>query len=114
MRPDRTETSRTSSGVPAKVSDEHWFDSNCAARSVDIRMIDPPHNGSAAFREESNAIPSRPRFGSSESNCVGRQINGKGVYYQSNPGFRGVDRLSYLVSVGGGEWKRIEVQITVE
>jgi hypothetical protein len=38
---------------------------------------------------------------------------GRRLYYQSEPGFRGADRILYDVRYGNGEWHRKTVDIAV-
>jgi hypothetical protein len=102
------------SGAAAPVIRETAIDDNCAARPVDIRIVEPPQHGSATVRDEMLEIPARGRYGTNPAACAGRQVLGKRIYYQSNPGFRGADRVGYLFNIGGGEWHRFAVEITVE
>jgi hypothetical protein len=114
MRADTTYHRRARSGVAEVVIGERANDPNCGARPIDMRVVEPPRNGTAVIRDEISPIPATGRYGDNSAACIGRLIATKSIYYQSSPGFRGADRLVYLISVGGGEWKRIEVEITVE
>jgi hypothetical protein len=102
------------SGVAAPLAMETRWGPDCGAQSLETRIVERPRNGTTAIRDEPTTIPAKPRFGSTAEACIGRPILGKRVYYQSNPGFRGTDRVGYLVSYHGSEWHRFEVQITVE
>jgi hypothetical protein len=111
---DRTVSAHAPSGVTAAVGMEGWFDDNCVTPPIDIRIVEPPRRGTATVRDEDAAIPANSRFRTTPPACIGRVRTTKRIYYQSNPGFRGVDRIGYVVSIGGGEQKRIEIEIGVE
>jgi hypothetical protein len=106
------------SGMAGRVADKvNWDINTCAANTVDIRIVEQPRSGTAAIRDEMLTIPAKrgtiPPTDTLAA-CIGRPVLGKGVYYQSNPGFRGTDRLAFLHRDSGGVWHRFEVQITVE
>jgi hypothetical protein len=111
---DFTVQRRAPSGVAARMRNEWSVDANCAARPVSIRIVEQSRNGTATIRDDTMTIPAKPDFGSVPAACVGRPVAAKSIYYQSNTGFLGPDRVGYLINYGGAEWKRIEVQISVE
>jgi hypothetical protein len=111
---DATFTRRAPSGFASKIRAEVGWTRDCAARPIDIRLVEPPRNGTITFRDETSWIPAKTDFGPETPACVGKMILGKSIYYQSNPGFHGTDRCVYLISFGGDPWKRYEVQINVE
>jgi hypothetical protein len=113
MQAEATYQRRARSGVAERVIEERSWDENCAARSVDIKIVEPPRSGTATVRDEITPIPATGRHGNVSPACIGRPVATKSIYYQSNPGSRGTDRLVYLVS-NSNEWKRIEVEISVE
>jgi len=111
---DSTYQRRAPSGVAALVIQERGYNANCTALPIDMRIVESARNGTATIRDENSTIPAVGRRGANAAACVGRPIVAKYMYYQSNPGFRGVDRLFYLISIGSGEYRRIGVEITVE
>jgi hypothetical protein len=111
---DRSDSAHAPSGVAARVSFAGWFDDNCVASPMEIRIVEPPNSGTATIRDETETIPANSKFRPTPPACVGVRRTVKSIYYQSNPGFRGADRLGYSVGLGGGQLKRVEVQISVE
>jgi hypothetical protein len=96
------------------IEERHWDHNNCTGGSVEIRIVEPPRSGTATVKEELLRIPSTNREGVASAACTGRTVLGKSIYYQSQAGFHGTDRLAYLVSMNGGEWHRFAVEVTVQ
>jgi hypothetical protein len=111
---DRSDSAHAPSGVAARVSFAGWFDDNCVASPMEIRIVEPPRSGAATIRDETETIPANSKFRTTPPACIGVRRAVKSIYYQSNPGFRGADRLGYSVGLGGGQLRRVEVQISVE
>ena len=62
-------------------------------------------------KSEEMPIPKVATVGTSGA-CAGKLIIGKRIYYQSQPGFRGYDRVAYDVRLGD-EWHRKTIEIAV-
>jgi hypothetical protein len=105
---------RAPSGVATRIHREWSVDADCTARPVEITIVEPPRNGTVTTRDEPYSLPYNPTFGTTPAACVGRTIASTSVYYESNPGFHGADRLGYLKRNGNGEWKRFDALVNVE
>jgi hypothetical protein len=112
--PDLALSRHVPSGVPGKLEQESAFDhTSCTGISVYVKIVEPPRSGTVTIRDATGPIPAKPRWGPTPPACIGREIPKKAIYYQSNPGFRGADRLGYLRSTGDGEWKRASVSRSI-
>jgi hypothetical protein len=112
---DETYVRHAPSGVAARLNEHSAYNPDCTPRPVEVRIVVPPHNGTATIREETLTISATSRFGTAAPvACVGRPTASQSIYYQSSPGFRGADRVGYLVNRGQGEWKHVEIQISVD
>jgi hypothetical protein len=74
----------------------------CRALPVSVTVVAQPQHGVLAIRDEGVPIPAQAQLGSS-GRCAGTVIAGKRVYYQSQAGYRGTDRVVYVVVMGVGQ-----------
>jgi hypothetical protein len=84
----------------------------CRALPVSVAVIAQPQHGAIALRDEGVPIPAQPMFGTS-GRCAGNVIAGKRLYYQSQAGFHGADRVVYIVSQGPGPGRTVVIDIAV-
>ena len=84
----------------------------CRALPVSVAVIAQPQHGAIALRDEGVTIPAQAMFGTS-GRCAGNVIAGKRLYYQSQAGFHGADRVVYIVSQGPGPGRTVVIDIAV-
>jgi hypothetical protein len=76
---------------------ERAWDRNCSPLQTTVTFTSKPANGTVWVAIGTSVIPeSTPRFGSTGA-CAGKTITGNQVMYKSNPGFRGVETVTYDV-----------------
>jgi hypothetical protein len=102
------------SGIDARIREHQAWGPDCTPRPVNIRIVEPPQSGTATIRDETLPVSAAGSHPNNDPACIGRPIAGKSIYYKSNPGFRGTDRLGYLISYRSDEWIRMEARIGVE
>jgi len=100
------------SGAASPLNREMSWNKECEARLTPIIIAEQPRHGTLAIREETMPVPAVAAVGTSGA-CAGKLIMGRRLYYQSEPGFRGADRILYDVRYGNGEWHRKTVDIAV-
>jgi hypothetical protein len=105
---------RAPSGVDARIVEHQAWGPDCTPRPVAIRIVDPPRSGTATICDETLPVSTAGSHPNNNPACVGRPIAGKSIYYKSNSGFRGPDRLGYLISYRNDEWIRMEARISVD
>jgi hypothetical protein len=102
------------SGVESLIAHERlWDRRNCEALPTTVTITRTPTNGAVSVVEGTSKIPkSTPRSGST-GRCAGMPITGSQVMYRSNPGYRGIDTVSYDVVYGSGRKGSTRITITV-
>jgi hypothetical protein len=78
---------------------KNW-DKGCQPLPVpSIKITRQPENGTVALRPGTFVIDGfwHP---DADRSCMGKSVPGLGVYYRSNPTFRGVDTFEYDVTLG--------------
>jgi hypothetical protein len=91
-----------SSGVDTPISVVHFFNDpnrNCAPGGQRVDLLSQPSYGRATTRDEWTVIPEMGPRGPRP--CAGVRTLGKQIYYQSNPGYRGLDRVIFEHSYAG-------------
>lgn len=96
---------RVTSGVEARVAWHASWSNSCVGRPVSIKVLEAPTHGTLRINDELVPIPSRAAVGTVSSACVGRSIMGKRLYYQSQAGYRGADRVVVQVYTPSGDYK---------
>jgi hypothetical protein len=91
------------SGVESQVGGPAAWDKNCNSLPISVTITRKPTNGTISV-VDGTVQPSQLRVGSDAGHCVGKPIAGKKIMYQSQPGFRGADSVSYAVKSKGGNW----------
>lgn len=98
------------SGVLTPLRSHQNHNKRCASRPLPLTIIEQPQHGTATVREEAVKVPEKQTVGNS---CPGALVNGKRIYYQSEPGFKGNDRLVYEYTLGDRVPRRETVNIIV-
>jgi len=102
------------SGLLAAISEERsWNAATCEPQAITVTILEQPTSGAVTPREETLRIPDATLRGGSTGRCSGQPIIGKRLYYQSKPGFVGVDRIVYATSYGGSRAQQTIINITV-
>jgi hypothetical protein len=87
------------SGEELVVSQYMFWNGSCNASKLTVNVTQPPAGGTVSVTEELFTIPAKAEVGVAAvkgvGSCVGRQIMGKQILYQSRPGFHGRDVLAY-------------------
>ncbi len=100
------------SGADSLLAYEHAWDRNCNAQETKITITKKPAHGTVSITTETSTIPDAvPRTGNTGS-CAGKTISGNQVMYKSDPGFNGMDAVSYLVEYRNG--RRAPTTITID
>jgi hypothetical protein len=90
------------SGAVSVIRQLNAWNPFCRALPVSVTVVAQPQHGVLAIRDEGVPIPTQAQLGSS-GRCAGTVIAGKRVYYQSQAGYRGADRVVYVVVMGIGQ-----------
>jgi hypothetical protein len=90
------------SGAVSVIRQLNAWNPFCRALPVSVTVVAQPQHGVLAIRDEGVPIPAQAQLGSS-GRCAGTVIAGKRVYYQSQAGYRGADRVVYVVVMGVGQ-----------
>ena len=94
--PAAAETATVKSGERVEITTHMKYDTRCQANRVAIRITQPPQNGTVTSELKAIVVPPESDRGMpQQSPCVGKELEGVAVYYQSNPGFVGQDRFRY-------------------
>lgn len=96
---------RVASGVEGRVAWHVSWSDSCVGRPVSIKVLEFPAHGTLRINDELVPIPSRAEVGTVPSACVGRPISGKRLYYQSQAGYRGADRIVVQVYTPSGDYR---------
>jgi hypothetical protein len=94
------------SGAESVIGRTTFWDGGCRPRAVKVTITRAPTNGTAWVKQGPNTVRTAGR-------CVGREIIGKQIMYQSKPGFQGSDVVSYENLSDRGEKSSITVTIEV-
>src|SRR5437660_2797654 len=89
-----TVKSTVQSGVKSKVSQHAAFGRTCSPQRVVVKITTQPANGSVTTAEEPSVMPAVTKLGGAQP-CAGKTSQAAVVYYQSRPGFKGVDQIKY-------------------
>jgi hypothetical protein len=101
------------SGVDSLLAHEHAWDRNCNALETKITFTRMPAHGEVSITTGTSAVPdSVPRTGAT-GNCIGKMITGNEVMYKSEPGYQGMDAVSYVVVYPNGNRSPTSITITV-
>jgi len=106
-------TSSVRSGVQSVLAFVRIWDANCDPLPVNVAITSPPLNGVALVKAGLGALPEHGPRAESAGNCAGAIVIGKHVMYRSNPGFHGLDRVSYDAVNANGKKVSTIVTITV-
>jgi hypothetical protein len=88
----QTTTASVFSGNEARVLAPNWVNTDCTSGlRPDVRVTSAPSNGS--IRLEDIQIAVSRNSGDSRAYCNGKQVDAVGVFYRSNEGFAGQDRV---------------------
>jgi hypothetical protein len=88
----QTTTASVFSGNEARVLAPNWVNADCTSGSrPDVRVTSSPSTGSIRL-EDIQIIVSR-NSGDSRAHCNGKQVDAVGIFYRSNEGFAGQDRV---------------------
>ena len=87
-------------GISVKVGSGSQWNASCQMlRLPTLTVVEPPKNGTTEVKPSVNRIGGGTVVGANP--CAGRDIEGVGLFYKSNPGFHGADRLKYSVYLPG-------------
>jgi hypothetical protein len=107
-------TIQAQSGVETLISYERAWDRNCNAQVTEVTITRAPQNGIVNVVLGTSIIPASTPRGGATGVCAGRQVSGNQVMYRSNPGFRGVDVVSYDVVNPNGYRGSATITINVQ
>jgi len=102
-----TVTRYVASGIPVVVGDVTRWNRNCEPQPPTLVIVEEPQHGGVGMRDEAAVIPTVDASGRPVA-CAGRPTLARRLYYRSNPGFLGADRVVY-----GTEHGRYVVMISV-
>lgn len=89
-----------SHGQEATLRGHAQWDGRCRSLAAPvITVVEPPAHGRLEIRP-ADVVASANWFGATR--CTGRTMKGMEVHYVSAPGYRGVDRVRYIVDYGAG------------
>jgi hypothetical protein len=117
--PAAADNATVKSGEKTEITTHMKYDTRCQSNRVNIRITQAPANGTLTSEPKTIVVPPGMERGmKQQSPCVGKTMEGVAVYYQSNPGFVGEDRVRYQRlnprDPGDPFNKEIEYLITVE
>jgi uncharacterized caspase-like protein len=90
------------SGIESLLVYERAWDRNCNPVQSTVTFTSRPTNGTAWVAIGTSIVPESTLRGGSTGACAGKTITGNQVMYRSNPGFHGVDTVTYDVVNAGG------------
>jgi|SRR5580700_6718854 hypothetical protein len=106
-------TSTVTSGVQSVVAYSRLWDQDCHPLPVYVAITNAPTNGVASVKAGLSTLPeSTPRSGST-GKCAGAIMIGRQVMYRSNPGFHGLDTVSYEEIGANGNRAPTTITVTV-
>jgi hypothetical protein len=106
-------TSTVRSGVQSVVAFSRLWDQDCHPLPVFVTITNAPANGVASVKAGLSTLPeSTPRSGST-GKCAGAIMVGRQIMYRSNPGFHGLDTMSYDETGANGDKAPITITVTV-
>ena len=101
------------SGMDSMLAYEHAWDRDCNAQETKITFTKKPAHGTVSIATGASTIPdSVPRTGNT-GRCAGKTISGNQVMYKSDPGFQGMDAVSYVVAYPNGRRSPTTITINV-
>jgi hypothetical protein len=101
------------SGMDSLLAHEHAWDRNCNALETKITFTKKPAHGAVSIATGTSAVPdSVPRTGPT-GHCIGKMITGNEIMYKSEPGYQGMDAVSYVVVYPNGNRSPTSITITV-
>ena len=99
------------SGRPIRVAVEGAWNKSCLPKAFpSFQTTQPPAHGSVSLQPETFTI--RHSL-SGDTTCIGRPGSGQALYYTSEPGFHGTDRLASIVTFPDGATLDLTATITV-
>jgi hypothetical protein len=99
------------SGVESRIAYARLWDRNCNSLPLVVTITRNPANGTASIAQGTSVLAASTPGSGSTGSCAGKTITGNAIMYRSNPGFRGIDTISYdNVTVSG---KRQATTITI-
>ena len=100
------------SGKETVIARATFWTQQCQPRSFTLTITKAPTNGAARITEGKNKIAPNPQFG--QESCVGQNVAGRQILYQSKPGFHGGDTLVYELVSDKGEHLLTTIEIKVK
>lgn len=80
------------------------WDTNCEALPVTITVLSQPTSGTIDIRDTTSKISAKkPKVGRG-TQCAGKEVDSKAVYYMPNNGFRGIDIVLLAIDMRPGSW----------
>lgn len=109
----QTTTASVFSGNEARVLAPNWVNTDCTSGvRPDVRVASSPTSGSIRL-EDIQIVVSR-NSGDSRAHCNGKQVDAVGVFYRSNDGFAGQDRVVIDADFKTGVVRRYTAVIDVQ
>ena len=99
------------SGVDSLLAHEHAWDRNCNALQTKITFTKMPAHGEVSIGTGTPLPQKVPRTGPT-GHCIGKMITGNEVMYKSEPGYQGMDAVSYLGVYPNGNRSPTTIAIT--
>jgi uncharacterized caspase-like protein len=113
--PGTLKVSRTvESGIESLLAYERAWDRNCSPLQTTVTLTSKPANGNIWVAIGTSVIPESTPRGGSTGVCAGKTITGNQVMYKSNPGFHGVETVTYDVVNPNGSRGSMVMTINVK
>ena len=110
---ERTLTRTVAPGSEIVLSRPTFWNGACEARAFTVTILQQPYEGTILVRDGLNPVVENPQFGRA-GRCVGKEIMGKQIVYQSKADFSGNDIVVYEILSDKGEKSKTTVNIEVQ
>jgi hypothetical protein len=105
MELSASKTVSTSAGQEVKVGRYASWTVFCGPIPITVITKNEPAHGKISIRAENWVMTGGQRLGTID--CTGKILQGVGVYYMPQPGFRGDDQVELTVPSGNGTMKDV-------
>jgi hypothetical protein len=87
-------TATARSGAKTQITTHFRVDGQCNPSRVEITVLTAPANGTVTSEQTDIVVPAKNGKGEVQK-CAGKAVAGVAVFYQSKPGFSGMDSFRY-------------------
>jgi hypothetical protein len=100
------------SGSESRIAAMNSVNADCTPGPVpSLRIVTAPENGTHRLEEMTYAVDRPP--GDARASCNGKLVSAVGIFYKSNAGYIGPDRIVIDVDFKNGSVRRFNYKITV-